>query len=48
MNAIGSTYFDTKGNDFQNTLHEEECREHDIQVLQDFIIRLGGPVVLET
>lgn len=45
---MNATYFDTKGNDFQNTLHEEECREHDIQVLQDFIIRLGGPVILET
>lgn len=47
MNAISATYLNTKGNDFQNTLHEEKCREHDIQVLQDFIICVGSPVVLE-
>lgn len=48
MNAISATYLGTKGDDFQNTLHEEECREYNIQVLQDFIIRIGSPVVLET
>ncbi len=48
MNAIRQTYSDTKGNDFQNTLHEEECGEHYIQVLQDYIIRRRGPIVLET
>lgn len=48
MNAISATYLGTKGNDFQNTLHEEECCEHDIQVLQDFIICYGSLMVLET
>lgn len=48
LNAIRETYSGTKGNDFQNTFHEEECGEHNIQVLQDCIIRQRGPMILET
>lgn len=47
MNTTRETYSGTKGNDFQNTLHEEECGEHYIQVLQDYIVRHRGSMVLE-